>query len=77
MGYTDESIRDKARIDHTESGLVMNIEIRASVNGWLEVNGRPVTVRGDEASTWSAANVIVSAHMTNLARELATRRKAS
>lgn len=29
----------------------MTIEIRASDDGWVEVNGRPVTVRGDEATT--------------------------
>lgn len=76
MGFTDQSIRDKERIEPRPGGLVMRIEVNASDNGWVEVNERPVTVRGDEASTWSAANVIISAHLNNLARELAKRRKA-
>ena len=74
-GFTDQSIRDKARIRETPGGLVMEIEVRASDNGWLQVNGRPATVRGDKAATWSAANVIISAHMVDLARRLAARRE--
>jgi len=75
MGFSEASIREKAKIEPRPSGLLMTIEVYASYEGWVSVNDRPVTVRGDEATTWSAANVIVSAHLVNLARELAKRRK--
>ena len=76
MGYTDTSIREKARIEERPHGLVMTIEVYAGYEGWLSVNERPVTNRGDEAATWLAAHVMVSAHLVNLARELAARRPA-
>jgi hypothetical protein len=76
MGYTDTSIREKAKIEERPHGLVMTIEVYAGYEGWLSVNERPVTNRGNEAATWLAAHVMVSAHLVNLARELAARRSA-
>jgi hypothetical protein len=76
MGYNDTSIREKARIEQRPRGLVMTIEVYAGYEGWVTVNERPVTNRGDEVATWLAANVMVSAHLINLARELAARRPA-
>lgn len=75
-GLHRASIREKARIDERPRGLVMTIEVYASYDGWVSVNDRPVTSRGDEAATWSAAHVIVGAHLVNLARELTRRRPA-
>ena len=76
MSYSDIRIREKARIEKRPQGLVVTLEVFAGYEGWLLVNGKPVTRDGGEAATWSEAHVIVSAHLVNLARELAARRSA-
>jgi hypothetical protein len=40
------------------------------------VNDLPLINRGDEVATWLAADVMLSAHLINLSRELAQRRAA-
>ena len=76
MGYNDKDIRERARIEERPNGLVMTVEVYAGYDGWVTVNDRPLTNRGDEIATWSAAHIIVGAHLVNLARELAARRAA-
>ena len=76
MGYSDIRIREQARIEERPHGLVMTIEVFAGYEGWVSVNEKPMTRHGGEAATWSEANVIVGAHLVNLARELTKRRAA-
>jgi hypothetical protein len=76
MGYTDISIHERARIEERPHGLVMTIEVYAGYEGGLSVNDLPLINRGDELATWLNADVMLSAHLINLSRELAQRRAA-
>jgi hypothetical protein len=76
MSYDDIRISEQARIEERPHGLVMTIEVFAGYEVWVSVNEKPMNRRGGEAATWSEANVIVGAHLVNLARELAQRQSA-
>jgi hypothetical protein len=77
MGYSDKSIREAEQIDKTPHGLRMTVSVYVSDSGWVEVNGRPVTARGDEGTSFAAASVIMGAHLVNLAVQHAKRRRES
>jgi hypothetical protein len=76
MGYFDKDVQKKARIEKRPHGLVMTIEVYASYDGGVSVNGWPLINRGDELATWSNAHLFADAHLVNLARELEQRRSA-
>lgn len=76
MSYADTDISKRARIEERPRGLVMTIEVCAGYEGGLSVNDLPLVNRGDELATWLAADVMLSAHLINLSRELAARRAA-
>ena len=76
MGYSDRSIREKARIEERPHGLVMTIEVYASYDGGVSVNDWPLINRGNTLAIWSNAHLFVDAHLVNLARELEQRRAA-
>jgi hypothetical protein len=77
MGFTDQSIREKADIEERPNGLKMTVTVYVSDSGWMDVNGRPVTARGDEGTTFAAAGVIMHAHLVDLAVRHAKRRRDS
>ena len=74
MGYVDRDIQAAARIEEKPDGLVMTIEVYASYDGRVSVNGHPMINRGAELAIWSNVHLFADAHLVNLARELEQRR---